>query len=138
MRIQSFASLLILSGGLCFGQSNNAGSVPTIDAGFGQSFIPGDGVAGPSSEPKKPVSFDLSAIDKTADPCTNFYQYACGNWVKNNPIPSDQTSWGRFNELAERNNYLLYSDLKAAAHAPNTPLQKKYGDYFAACMNRDV
>ena len=90
---------------------------------------------GPTSEPKKPISFDLSAIDKTVDPCTNFYQYACGNWTRNNPIPGDRTRWGRFDELTERNTYLLYSDLKAAADAPKSPLQKKYGDFFAACMN---
>src|SRR6201985_3120193 len=88
--------------------------------------------------PVAPKSFDLSAIDKTADPCIDFYQYACGNWVKKNPIPADQSRWGRFNELAERNNYLLYQELKAAADAPKTPLQKKYGDYFAACMNDEL
>ena len=91
--------------------------------------------SGPTSVPKQPSSFDLTAIDKTVDPCVDFYQYACGNWMKNNPIPGDQTRWGRFNELAERNNYLLYTELKAAADAPKTPLQTKYGDYFAACMN---
>ncbi len=95
-------------------------------------------VSGPKSAPKKPVMFDLSAIDTSADPCTDFFQYACGNWRKNNPIPSDQIRWGRFNELAEYNNYLLYSELKTAADAPTTPLQKKYGDYFAACMNVDL
>lgn len=95
-------------------------------------------LSGPKTAPKKPVIFDLSAIDKSADPCTDFYQYACGNWRKNNPIPSDQTRWGRFNELAEYNNYLLYSEVKAAADAPKSPLQKKYGDYFAACMNVDL
>ena len=91
--------------------------------------------SGPSVAPKKPVIFDLSAIDKTADPCTDFYQYACGNWKKDNPIPSDQTRWGRFNELSERNNYLLYTELKSAADAPKSALQRQYGDFFAACMN---
>jgi putative endopeptidase len=95
-------------------------------------------ISGPKDAPKKPVIFDLSAIDTSADPCVDFYQYACGNWRKNNPIPADQTRWGRFNELAEYNNYLLYTDLKTAAAAPKTPLQKKYGDFFAACMNSDL
>jgi putative endopeptidase len=88
-------------------------------------------------EPKAPQSMDLTAIDKTVDPCTDFYQFACGNWRKNNPIPADQASWGRFHELSERNRYLLYIDLKKAADSPHTALQHKYGDFFAACMNTD-
>jgi len=103
-----------------------------------QSFAPTDADLGPKSIPKKPAIFDLNAIDKSVDPCVDFYQYACGNWNKNNPIPSDQVRWGRFNELADYNNYSLYSELKAAAEAPKSPLQKQYGDYFAACMNTDV
>jgi Predicted metalloendopeptidase len=125
MTFKSFAAFLVLSSGLCLGQSSTPAN--KTDKGLA-----------PTSVPKKPISFDLSAIDKTADPCTDFYQYACGNWKKENPIPADQTRWGRFNELAQRNNYLLYQDLKAAADAPKTPLQKKYGDYFAACMNVDL
>jgi len=109
-----------------------------IGLAAGLSSAIAEDVSGPKTAPKKPVIFDLSAIDTSADPCVDFYQYACGNWRKNNPIPSDQTRWGRFNELAEYNNYLLYSDLKAAADSPKTPLQKKYGDFFAACMNADL
>jgi putative endopeptidase len=90
--------------------------------------------------PPTPIhSLDLSAIDKTADPCTDFYQYACGNWVKDNPIPADQARWARsFSLLGERNRYLLWQELDAAARDPKTPLEKQYGDYFAACMNTDL
>ena len=89
--------------------------------------------------PKAVKSLDLSAIDKTADPCEDFYQYACGNWVKDNPVPGDQTRWARsFSLLGERNRYLLWQQLDAAAKAPKTPLEKKYGDYYASCMNTSL
>ncbi len=126
MNFKPFAALCMLSTGLCLGQSFAA-------PGAVSSMAPG-----PTTEPARPIVFDLSAIDKTADPCTDFYKFACGNWLAKNPVPSDQVRWGRFNELAERNTYLLYADLKTAADAPKTPLQKKYGDYFAACMNVDL
>ena len=88
--------------------------------------------------PRAGVSMDLNAIDKSADPCQDFYQYACGNWQKNNPIPADKPRYGRFAELNERNLYSTYQLLETAANKPATPLQTKYGNFYAACMNQPL
>jgi endothelin-converting enzyme/putative endopeptidase len=80
--------------------------------------------------------FDLNAIDRKANPCEDFYQYACGTWIKNNPIPSDQSSWGRFSELAERNREILHQILEQASVAANRDADtQKIGDYYSSCMD---
>ena len=56
-------------------------------------------------EPTLPYtpSLDVTAMDRSADPCVDFYQYSCGGWQKNNPIPPDQTSWSVYGKLYEDN-----------------------------------
>ncbi len=135
------ACLLALSAPLCLSAhavAQEASAPKILDPGSSLSFTfaPDTPSTAPTA-PKKPISFDLSAIDKSVDPCNDFYTYVCGNWNKANPLTAQYARYGRFNELAERNNYLLYTDLHRAAEAPKTPLQKKYGDFFAACTDVD-
>ena len=89
-----------------------------------------------AQQPATP-GYDPAALDKSVDPCTDFYQFSCGGWVANNPIPSDQARWGRFNELAERNRQILREALdKASVNDPKrTPNEQKIGDYYASCMD---
>jgi endothelin-converting enzyme/putative endopeptidase len=87
--------------------------------------------------PKAPGAFDIASLDRSVDPCTNFYEFACGGWRKANPIPADQTRWGRFNELAERNREDLHRILEKAKDPQpgRSPIEAKVGDYYAACMD---
>ena len=92
----------------------------------------------PSYEPQPGKSgVDLGAMDTNVSPCTNFYQYACGNWRAKNPIPPDQSRWARFNELAERNLKIEREILeKAAQPSPSrSTIDQKIGDFYAACMD---
>ena len=93
--------------------------------------------SGTSVPIQPPKSFDLNAMDRSVDPCEDFYEYACGTWRKNNPIPSDQVFWARYNQLAEYNREVLHQILERASIV--TPERTKAaaiaGDFYSSCMN---
>ena len=79
---------------------------------------------------------DVSAMDKSADPCVDFYQYTCGGWTRNNPIPSDQPRLSVYGKLAQDNQRYLWGILEDLGKKKGrNATQQKIGDYFAACMD---
>lgn len=110
MRPLPILAVALCAAGLAFAQAGAPAAVPTID---------------------------VKALDRGVDPCVDFYQFACGSWMANNPIPGDKTRWGRFDQLAERNLDVLRGILEeAAAAGPKAdPRTRKVGDFYAACMD---
>jgi endothelin-converting enzyme/putative endopeptidase len=88
-------------------------------------------------EPPKAPRFDVANIDRSVEPCADFFGFACGNWIAHNPIPPDESRWGRFNELIEANREVLRGILEKASFddPARDPDTKKIGDYYAACMD---
>ncbi len=91
----------------------------------------------PASAQKTLKAFDPNLMDTSADPCVNFYQYSCGSYLKQTPIPADESSYGQFNELNDQNELVLKAILEkaAAGGADRTANEQKIGDYYATCMN---
>jgi len=119
MRISRFCVIAIL---LC--------SLPGIVCAQAQT-------ASASSSAPKLAHFDPSLVDKSLDPCQDFYQYACSKWNAANPIPADQVAWGTGSGLRYWNENILREAMeKAAAQTgKRTDYDQKIGDYWAACMD---
>jgi putative endopeptidase len=92
-----------------------------------------------SKEPELPYSpsLDLRSIQESIDPCVNFYQYSCGRWQQNNPIPPDQTAWSVYAKLYEDNLRFLRGILEEAAAGADKSdaVTQKIGDFYAACID---
>lgn len=85
-----------------------------------------------------PKNLEVSAIDAGTKSCDDFYQYATGTWLKNNPIPSDKSRWGAFEELADRNRATLKAILEETAAKKDWPKgsnKQKVGDFYAIGMD---
>jgi len=82
---------------------------------------------------------ELQFMDRGVDPCTDFYEFACGGWTKNQPIPADRSAWGRAQELQERNNTTLRRILEDAGRNTSADVDtRKIGDYYASCMDESA
>lgn len=99
--------------------------------------VPDARVPRPLAELPYTPSLDLSALDRAHSPCVDFYAFACGGWMKNNPMPPDQARWSVYGKLHDENTQFLWGLLEAAAQpgGSRTPSEQRIGDYFAACMD---
>ena len=102
------------------------------------------GAASPALRAETPLAslpytpgLDVSAMDRSAEPCVDFYRFACGGWMRNNPIPPDESRWSVYGKLARENQRFLWGILEdlAKRSAGRSATQQKIGDYFAACMD---
>jgi len=85
---------------------------------------------------KKKKFIDPANMDLSVKPGDNFYEYANGNWVKNNPVPASKTRWGSFDELREESLSRLRTLLdEAAAGAAKDPKMQKIGDFYTSGMD---
>src|SRR5215471_9259282 len=109
------AIVLVLASGCIFAQANKT-------SGYSLPYTPG---------------LDVSFLDKSVDPCVDLYKFSCGGWIKKNPLPPDQASWGVYGKLQEENRELLHEILEQASKPTpgRSQTDQKIGDYYAACMN---
>ncbi len=115
------------------GGATTGGAAPTHGAtGIGSAAPTPPAPQGPASNATlAEVGLEAASLDRSADPCVDFYQFACGGWLRANPIPADRPAWGRMSELQKKNHDALLVLAEEAAKRPGD----KVGDYYASCMD---
>ena len=90
----------------------------------------------PAIEKSEPA-LDVTSMDRSIDPCTDFFAYSCGGWIKRNPIPPDQSTWDTYSKMQDENLARLRNILEAAsAQGPQrNSVDQKVGDYYASCTD---
>lgn len=89
------------------------------------------------TEELKAPAFALTNLDKSVEPCENFYQFAVGGWLKENPVPSTESRWSSFNVVVESNNEKLRAILDefAAKDPAKGSMEQKIGDFYKSMMD---
>ena len=119
------AIALVLVSALCITSTAQTATAGTASSEKTYELLPG---------------LDKHLIDTTADPCVDFFQYACGNFTKLYPIPNDRSAFGTGAMIVEYTQHVLHTMLEkaAAGGAGRSPNEQKIGDTYAACMDVDA
>ena len=129
-----FALFFLLSSGFTVAQQSKPKPAQTPPA-----KTPTAGTA--TEKPDIPLPYtpvlDVTAMDRSVNPCEDFFAYSCGGWIKNNPIPNDQTAWSVYSKMQDDNRELLRRILESAGDTSKkrTANQQKIGDFYATCMD---
>ena len=132
--LKQFAFAAVLSSSLLLAQTSAAPAAPPPAAGSPSA-------ASDRETPLKALPYtpglDPASMDRSVDPCVDFYGYSCSGWIRSNPIPPDQASWSVYGKLTDQNQRFLWGlMLDAGKPSPNRdPVQQKVGDFFSSCMD---